>query len=110
MDDYAEFSPVLADNLVIAANRAGQLVALDAKTGKLAWQTSLDGTPFSQPEYWPAEHAIVLKIGDHEIGAFDAATGKTLWLYNTPLVVTPPVVNGQSVDAVTSDGKAIALD
>jgi outer membrane protein assembly factor BamB len=110
MDDYAAFSPVLADNLVIAANRAGQLVALDAKTGKLAWQTSLDGTPFSQPEFWPAEHAIVLKIGDHEIGAFDAATGKTLWLYNTPLVVTPPVVNGQNVDAVTSDGKAIALD
>ena len=110
MDDYAEFSPLLAGNLVIAANRAGQLVALDAKTGKLAWQTNLDGTPFSQPEFWPAENAVVLKIGDHAVGAFDVATGKALWLYNTPLVVTPPVVNGKNVDVVTSAGQVLALD
>jgi len=110
MDDYAEYSPILAGNLVIAANRAGQLLALDAKTGKLAWQTDLKGTPFSQPEFWPAENAIVLKIGDHSVGAFDLATGKALWLYGTPLVVTPPIVNGKNVDVVTSSGEAIALD
>jgi outer membrane protein assembly factor BamB len=110
MDDYAEFSPLLAGNLVIAANRAGQLVALDAKTGKLAWQTNLNGTPFSQPELWPAENAVGLKIGDHAVGAFDVATGKALWLYNTPLVVTPPVVNGKNVDVVTSAGQVLALD
>jgi len=110
MDDYAQFSPVLADHLVIAANRAGQLLALDAKSGKLAWQTELNGTPFSQPEYWPAQHAIVLKIGDHSVGAFDAATGRPLWLYNTPQVVTPPVINGNNVNVVTSAGEAVALD
>ena len=110
MDDYAEFSPLLAGNLVIAANQAGQLVALDAKTGKLAWQTNLNGTPFSQPEFWPAENAVVLKIGDHAVGAFDVATGKALWLYSTPLVVTPPVVNGKNVDVVTSAGQVLALD
>jgi outer membrane protein assembly factor BamB len=110
MDDYAGFSPVLANNLVVAANRAGQLVALDAKTGKLAWQTNLNGTPFSQPEFWPAENAIVLKIGDHSVGAFNVATGKALWLYNTPLVVTPPVVNGKDIDVITSVGEAVALD
>ena len=90
MDDYAEFSPLLAGKLVIAANRAGHLVALDAKTGKLAWQTNLNDTPFSQPEFCPAENAVVLKIGDHAVGAFDVATGKAPWLDNTPLVVTPP--------------------
>ena len=110
MDDYAEFSPLLAGKLVIAANRAGHLVALDAKTGKLAWQTNLNDTPFSQPEFWPAENAVVLKIGDHAVGAFDVATGKALWLYNTPLVVTPPVVNGKNVDVVTSAGQVLALD
>lgn len=110
MDDYAEYAPLLAGDLVVAANRAGQLVALDATTGKLAWQTDLNGTPFSKPEFWPAEKAIVLKIGDHAVAAFDVATGKTLWLYETPLVVTPPVVNGKSVDVVTSAGQAIALN
>lgn len=109
MDDYAQFSPVLAGNRVIAANRAGQLLALDAKTGKLAWKVALNGTPFSQPELWPARNAIVLKIGDHAIGAFDAVTGKALWLYNTPLVVTPPVVDGKNVAVVTSSGEVVAL-
>jgi outer membrane protein assembly factor BamB len=109
MDDYAAFSPILADGFVIAANRAGELVAVDAKTGKLAWQTGLNGTPFSQPEFWPARHAIVLKIGDHAVGAFDAATGKTLWLYTTPRVVTPPIINGENVDVITSAGSAFAL-
>jgi len=110
MDDYASFSPVLAGNLVIVANRAGQLLAIDAASGKRAWQTDLNGTPFSQPAFFPAEHAVVLKIGDHAIGAFDVATGKSLWVYNTPEVVTPPVINGNAVDVVTSAGEAIALD
>jgi outer membrane protein assembly factor BamB len=110
MDDYAEFSPVLAGNSVIVANRAGQLLGLDVKTGKLLWQTALSGTPFSQPEFWAAGHAIVLKIGDHAVDAFDSATGKTLWVYDTPLVVTAPVVNGKNVDVVTSAGQAVALN
>jgi outer membrane protein assembly factor BamB len=101
---------VLAGNLVIVANRAGQLLALGAKSGKRVWQTDLDGTPFSQPQCFPAEHAVTLKIGDHAVGAFDVATGKSLWLYQTPLVVTPPVVNGQDVDVITSSGQAIALN
>jgi outer membrane protein assembly factor BamB len=109
MDDYAAYAPVLTGGLVIAANRAGQLVAVDAKTGAKAWQTDLAGTPFSQPVYWPEEKAIVLKIGDHEIGAFDAATGKTLWLYNTNSVVTEPAIDGATVDVATSDGVVIAL-
>jgi outer membrane protein assembly factor BamB len=110
MDDYAEFSPIAAENLVVAANRAGQLVAVNAKTGVLAWQTDLNGTPFSQPVFWPSENALVLKIGDHAVGAFDAASGKSLWLFNTPLVVTAPVVDGKDVDVVMSSGKVIALN
>ncbi len=110
MDDYASFSPILAGNLVIVANRAGELLAIDAKSGNLAWSTDLNGTPFSQPEFFPAEHAVILKIGDHAIGAFAIATGKPLWLYDTKQVVTPPVVDGNTVDIVTSIGQAIALN
>jgi len=109
MDDYASFTPVVDDGLVIVANRAGQLLGIDAGTGKLAWQTDLAGTPFSQPEVFAAEKAVVLKIGDHAIGAFDVATGKALWRYGTAQVVTPPIVNGGDVDAVTSAGEVVAL-
>ncbi len=109
MDDYAQFSPVIAGNLVIVANRAGQLLGLDAQSGKLAWQTRLTGTPFSQPVLWPAKNAILLKIDDHQIGAFDAASGKPLWLYSSKQVVTAPAVVGDSVTVATSDGEVAAL-
>ena len=109
MDDYAEFSPLLAGNLVVAANRAGQLVGLDAKSGKLVWLTDLGGTPFSQPVFWPRENAIVLKIGDHSVGAFNAASGKILWIYNTMLVITPPVVDNDIIAVATSTGQVVAL-
>jgi len=109
MDDYAEYSPVIAGNLVIVANRAGQLLGLDAQTGKLSWQTDLDGTPFSQPIFWPAKNAVVLKIGDHQIGAFDAVSGKALWLYTTKQVVTSPAINEDFVTVATSAGDVVAL-
>jgi outer membrane protein assembly factor BamB len=109
MDDYAQFSPIIAGNLVIVANRAGQLLGLDAQTGKLAWKTPLPATPFSQPVFWPAKNAIVLKLGDHQIGAFNATSGKPLWLYSTKLVVTSPVVDNDSVTVATSNGEVAAL-
>jgi outer membrane protein assembly factor BamB len=109
MDDSAEYSPVIAGNLLIVANRAGQLLALDAQTGKLAWQINLGGTPFSQPIFWPEKNAVVLKIDDHQIGAFDAGTGKTIWLYTTKQVATSPAVNDNSVTVATSGGDVVAL-
>ena len=109
MDDFAQFSPIIAGNLVIVANRAGQLLGLDAQTGRLAWKTELAGTPFSQPVLWPSKNAIVLKIGDHEIGAFDATSGKPRWRYTSPLVVTSPVVDDNSVTVATSAGEVAAL-
>jgi outer membrane protein assembly factor BamB len=109
MDDLSEYSPVIAGNLVIVANRAGQLLALDAQTGKRAWHINLGGTPFSQPIFWPAKNAIVLKIDDHQIGAFDAATGKTIWLYTANQVATSPAVNDNSVTIATSAGDVVAL-
>jgi outer membrane protein assembly factor BamB len=110
MDDYAPFAPVIAGNLVIAANRAGQLVALGTATGKPAWQTDLAGTPFSQPIFWPQENAVVLKVGDHEIAAFDTTTGKSLWRYDTRSVVTSPVSLGADIAVATSKGEVIALN
>jgi outer membrane protein assembly factor BamB len=110
MDDYTAYSPLLAGGLVIAANRAGELVAIDPATGKLAWQTALDGVPFSQPVFWPQSNAVVFKIGDHEIAAFDAKTGKQLWRYNSALVLTTPVTDGNHVSVATSSGQVVALN
>ena len=110
MDDYAEHAPILLGHLVVVDNRAGQLIGLDAATGGLLWQTDLDGTPFSPPVAWQGGKAVVLKIGDHRIGAFDTGSGKLIWDYSTEAVVTLPIVSGQHVDVATSSGEVMALD
>jgi eukaryotic-like serine/threonine-protein kinase len=109
MDDYAEQPPVLVGSALIVGNRAGQLLALDGRSGKLLWRTDLGGTPFSAPVLWPSKKAVVLKIDDHALGAFDLATGQGLWRYTSPAVVTLPLVDGANVDLATSAGEAISL-
>lgn len=110
MDDFAAFSPLLAGDELVVDNRAGQLLALDTKTGKRLWQTNLHATPFSTPLAWSVHKAVVLKLGDHQIAAFNLTTGKILWNYQTSSVVTQPVIAAGKVDVATSQGHVLALD
>ena len=110
MDDYAEHPPILLGDFIVLGNRAGQLIGLDAAHGRLVWQTALGGTPFSAPIAWQGGRAVVLKIGDHEIGAFDTGSGKPIWTYATEAVVTLPIVSGKHINVATSAGKVMALD
>jgi outer membrane protein assembly factor BamB len=110
MDDYAEHAPILLGPLVVVDNRAGQLIGLDAAKGSLVWQTNLDGTPFSPPIAWQGRKAVVLKIGDHRIEAFDLISGKPIWKYDTEAVVTLPIASGHHVNVATSAGEVMALD
>jgi outer membrane protein assembly factor BamB len=110
MDDYAEQPPILVGDLVVVDNRAGQIIGLDDAKGSLAWKTDLDDTPFSPPVGWRDGKAVVLKIGDHKIGAFDSSTGKAIWEYSTQDVVTLPIVVGDHVNVATSTGDVLALD
>ena len=110
MDDYAEHAPILLGRLVVVDNRAGQLLGLDAAKGGLRWKTDLDDTPFSSPLAWQGGKGVVLKIGDHKIGAFDTSSGKPIWQYGTEAVVTLPIVSGDHVNVATSTGEVMALD
>lgn len=110
MDDYAEQPAILVGGLVVVDNRAGQLVGLDAAKGHLLWQTDLAGTPFSPPVIWQDRKAVVLKIGDHTIGAFATGSGKLIWDYSPKAVVTLPIVSDHHVTVATSTGKVAALD
>jgi outer membrane protein assembly factor BamB len=110
MEDYAEQPPIVLGDLVVVDNRAGQLIGLNAAKGSLVWQTDLDGTPFSPPVAWQDGKAVVLKIGDHKIGAFAASSGKLIWEYGTTAVVTLPIVSGPHVNVATSTGEVAALD
>lgn len=109
MDDYASFPLTIAGDEVVVDNRAGQLMALDARHGARLWQTDLQGTPFSAPLLWPAHHAVVLKVNDHEVSAYNLESGKALWQYQTKAVVTVPVISAGDVAVATSQGAVLAF-
>ena len=109
MDDFAAFAPVLAGGELVVDNRAGQLLALTPQTGKPLWHSNLHATPFSAPLAWDTHQAVVLKLGDHQIAAFQLTTGKRLWAYQSPSVVTQPVFAAGKIDIATSTGRVLAL-
>jgi alcohol dehydrogenase (cytochrome c) len=83
------------DDKVFAATSDARLVALDAKTGKTVWQTTIGDR--SKGNYGTSSGPIVAKgkliqgLGGCQtyreekcfISAYDAATGKELWRFNT---------------------------
>ena len=106
MADYTQFAPVLAGNMILAASRDGDLIALNAKNGQRIWDRALGGTPFSGPRV--DGRLVLLKVGDHAIAAFGLKTGRPRWAYRTPAVVTAPAVAKSMVCVATSSGQVIA--
>jgi alcohol dehydrogenase (cytochrome c) len=86
---------VIYDDKVFAATSDARLVALDAKTGKTVWQTTIGDR--SKGNYSTSSGPLVAKgkviqgLGGCQtyreekcfISAYDAATGKELWRFNT---------------------------
>jgi len=82
-------SPVLAGNLVIQncdAQGASSIVALDKKTGKIAWRTSRGEKPmggWSTPiEIQAGKRSELVVNSEQGLDAYDSATGKLLWHCN----------------------------
>jgi alcohol dehydrogenase (cytochrome c) len=83
------------DNKIILATGNAQLIALDARTGKTIWQTVIGDR--SKGEYSTTSGPLVVKgkviqgLGTCAtyreekcfISAYDAATGKEIWRFNT---------------------------
>lgn len=88
---------------VFAANGLADLVALDAATGKVRWRTNL-GTPARSGPAIVDDHLYIPTI-DSRIIACNRLTGKILWNYQGPHVVTG--VLGEPAPAV-ADGFVVA--
>jgi alcohol dehydrogenase (cytochrome c) len=79
-------------NMVYLATLDSKLVALDAKTGKLAWQSDIADPELGYSETMAptaVDGKILIGTNGGEYGirgfvkAFDAKTGKLLWTFNT---------------------------
>ncbi len=107
-------SPVLFRNLVVvnASVESQSLVALDKKTGKVAWKLGNIDQSWSTPllvDLPGGKQELVLSIKNKVLG-IDPATGKGLWVCDgVPDYICPSLVAHQGVVYVTAGRKPMSL-
>lgn len=116
---YSQLSPVVADDLVFAAARDGDVMAFDKQNGERKWTLDLS----DQPENADKRSARLsggltafygkLFLGSENgyVYAIDQSDGTLLWSQQIPgEVLAAPVADGGRIVVVTSSGKLVALD
>lgn len=94
--------------LALYGNSAGQVRALEVKTGKQLWQFTTRGKVFSTPAL--AADRVVVASTDSNVYCLNLKTGKALWKIKTgKSIVASPLINGETVYVGASDGKFRAL-
>ncbi|HKI60647.1 MAG TPA: PQQ-binding-like beta-propeller repeat protein [Mariprofundaceae bacterium] len=103
---------VLSNGLVAVGDVGGMLYGVDPVAGRIVWQSQLSASFLSQPV--ALNDGFVIQTMDNRIYHF-SSTGEKRWSYTgisggLGMYVTPsPLVKGQAVFALFSNGDAIAL-
>jgi outer membrane protein assembly factor BamB len=116
---YSQLSPVVADALVFAAARDGDVMAFDKQSGERKWTLDLS----ERPENADKRSARLsggltafygkLFLGSENgyVYAIDQNDGSVLWSKQVPgEILAAPVADSGRVVVVTSSGKLVALD
>lgn len=88
-----------AGGMVYAGTGFGEMVALEAASGKIAWRTPLDAPACSAPAI--ADEQLFVATNDDQLHAIDAKTGHELWRYQAETSQTG--ILGTGVPAVFED-------
>src|SRR5690606_11810679 len=95
--------------LVITANTAGQVYALDAQTGRRVWNFQTGGKVYSTPAVW--KDYVVVGSSDRYIYGLDAKTGEERWKYAAgKAVLGSPLLHKGVAYIGASDGIFRAID
>lgn len=103
-------SPAVADGVVYIASDDGRMYALNANSGRKQWEYACGGPVQCSPAV--AGGVLFFGANDSHFYALDRRTGRKLWSFKTghPLVVTTPVVHGDTVYAAQWVDWVYALD
>ena len=118
---YMEFPPAVADDRVFVANQNGDVIAIRAKTGKVAWRQRYrrclasgpavsGGTVFvSVMNPIPCERTNRTAQPGFVV-ALAARTGRVRWRFNTSAVESSPLVVGRNVYVASWNHRIYALN
>jgi uncharacterized protein (TIGR02145 family) len=99
--------PVLQDGLLYFGSKEGNLFALRADKGELAWKSRGAGMITSTPA---VAYGMVFYSGwDEKFHALDAKTGNEVWSYQTPGGDASPLVVGKTIYVGSDKGQVYAL-
>lgn len=122
MSDNLFTDVIAANGMVYVGSMMNQVYAVNAETGKLAWQFGADNWIMTDPviadgklfvgsgnRYFVNKH--LRGTGKSTVYALDAMTGKQLWSYNVGGEAMPtPVYSNGTVYFATGDRALYALD
>jgi outer membrane protein assembly factor BamB len=100
--------PASDGNRIYAASRDGNVVALNAESGKPVWRTELDMDLSAGPGV--GEDLVVVGAADGYLVALDADTGAEMWRTNvTGETLARPLIKGDLVVVITIDNRLRAV-
>lgn len=100
-----------AANLLLAPSMNGDLVALDAATGRERWRARTGGSVFSTPHVDAATSTVIFGSADHHVYAVDLPTGRVRWRTRTGGAVLAGAATAANVVCIASaDTNIYGLD
>ena len=107
--DLLYLSPLDVGGTVYAASADGELLAVDAETGKLQWERGLNDRIFAGVGGDQAQLYLVTREAD--LVALSREDGRELWRSELPTeALAAPQSNGVLVVTQTTDGRVLAFD
>jgi outer membrane protein assembly factor BamB len=100
------FIVAVADGLVVVGSSDGQLVALDAATGKVVWIRS-DAGNFASPNGAVVGGTLFATVGGQRVMALDLATDTPIWTIQVKGDPSAPSIVDGRILLDTSLGKVI---
>lgn len=106
---YYRLTPALSNGRIIAVSNDGELIAVDASSGKLVWKRELDVQITGGVGVGAGQ--IVLGTSEGEVIALSESDGAELWSQTLRgEVLAAPQTDGRTVIVQTYDGRAQGLD
>ena len=107
---WLKLAPVEMDGRVFVADVDGRVIAIDAATGKVAWEDRDKRRPVSGGP-GAGEGRVFVGTSNAQVVARDAASGKKLWIaqVSSEVLAAPAASNGL-VFVRTGDGRLYALN
>ncbi len=104
--------PVVGGRIVYFSTAQGELVALDAASGKDLWRVNFEGGTLSLPVL---DRGLVHVVrtwgyGESAVYAFDAESGQRRWVYQAPRLMAFTASGAKTLVIVDQDGRVRGLN